>query len=305
MTGPKGCKRDDIMNAGMTTPMKYRIRLAPTSFSYSLAAMTAIVALLGLSVQLGCGNASSASSKTKVNDGAVAKNEADQSSRSESAAGSADAGKVSFIPASSSPEIEQVASTSSEPAPAAEPPASTQQPAPPAETTVSNSSEAKTEANVRPTAIALVNAEQAPEPAKKSKPQAADASSPVDPNRTTNYTFDDLKFDIEKDAPFERSMLPKKIEGYAGQRVSVRGFILPTSFQTGLTSFVLVRDNMECCFGPGAALYDCIVVEMAEGKSTDYSIRPVTVEGRFAIEEFIGPGRRHLAIYKIVADKVE
>jgi hypothetical protein len=143
------------------------------------------------------------------------------------------------------------------------------------------------------------NVSAAADSAQKPTTQATDS------NRTRNYSFDDLKFDIEKDAPFERSMLPKKIEGYAGQRISIRGFILPTSFQTGLKSFVLVRDNMECCFGPGAALYDCIVVEMAEGKSTDYSIRPVTVEGRFAIEEVIGPGRRHLAIYKLLADKVE
>jgi len=141
-------------------------------------------------------------------------------------------------------------------------------------------------------------------PAKKA-PATKPAAEGDDKNRTFNYTFDDLKFDIEKDAPFERSMLPKKIEDYAGKRVSIRGFILPTSFQTGLTNFVLVRDNMECCFGPGAALYDCIVVEMAKGKTTDFTIRPVAVEGQFSIDEFIGPGRRHLAIYKLVADKVE
>ena len=144
-----------------------------------------------------------------------------------------------------------------------------------------------------------------PTQAKNQPATAKKATAPADKNRVFNYTFDDLKFDIEKDSPFERGMLPKKIEDYAGQRVSIRGFILPTSFQTGLTNFILVRDNMECCFGPGAALYDCIVIEMAKGKTTDYSIRPVTVEGKFAIDEFIGPDRRHLAIYKIVADKVE
>ena len=46
-----------------------------------------------------------------------------------------------------------------------------------------------------------------------------------------------------------------------------------------LTVTVLVRDNLECCFGPGAALYDCVMVRMNPGKTTNFSIRPVTVEG--------------------------
>ncbi len=44
------------------------------------------------------------------------------------------------------------------------------------------------------------------------------------------------------------------------KNVRVRGFILPSFQQSGITQFVLVRDNQECCFGPGAALHDCVVV---------------------------------------------
>ena len=66
--------------------------------------------------------------------------------------------------------------------------------------------------------------------------------------------------------------------------IRIRGYILPSFQQSGLTQFVLVRDNMECCFGPGAALFDCIVVQMAEGKTAEYTIRPVAVEGEFRFE---------------------
>lgn len=120
-----------------------------------------------------------------------------------------------------------------------------------------------------------------------------------------DYSFDDLKFEMEKTDPFERSMLTPKIEALAGQPIRIRGYILPSFQQTGLTQFVLVRDNMECCFGPGAALYDCILVEMDEGKSADFSIRPVAVEGIFSIDEMIGPDGKHLAIYHLQAGKVE
>jgi hypothetical protein len=123
--------------------------------------------------------------------------------------------------------------------------------------------------------------------------------------KTKDVTFDDIKFDIKKDAPFKREMLTDKIEKLAGSSIKIRGYILPSFQQKGIKQFVLVRDNMQCCFGPGAALYDCILVEMAEGKSASFTVRPVSVEGKFEISEFIGPDGKHLAIYRMVGEEVE
>jgi len=119
-----------------------------------------------------------------------------------------------------------------------------------------------------------------------------------------NISFDDVKFALEKGAPFRRSLLTAKIEQMHGKTVRIRGYMLPSCQQKGITQFVLVRDNMECCFGPGAALYDCILVEMAAGKSTAYTVRPVAVTGKFAIDEFKGPDGKHLAIYKLAGQEV-
>lgn len=130
-------------------------------------------------------------------------------------------------------------------------------------------------------------------------------STAQDKGKTTDITFDDIKFDIKKDAPFKRQMLTEKIEKMAGKPVRIRGYILPSFQQKGIKQFVLVRDNMECCFGPGAALYDCILVEMAEGKSASFTVRPVSVEGEFQIREFKGPDGKHLAIYHMVGKEVK
>jgi hypothetical protein len=122
-----------------------------------------------------------------------------------------------------------------------------------------------------------------------------------------DVTFDDVAFEMEKTEPFHRSLLTEAIEKMNGQTIRIRGFILPTPIQNGITEFVLVRDNMECCFGLGAALYDCILVNMESGKSTSFSIRPVTVEGRFRIEEFPPSSGREgnpLAIYQMQARSV-
>jgi hypothetical protein len=123
--------------------------------------------------------------------------------------------------------------------------------------------------------------------------------------KTQSLTFDDIKFEMKKGARFKRKMLTEKIEKLSKQKIRIRGYILPSFQQEGIKQFVLVRDNMECCFGPGAALYDCILVEMAEGKSASFTVRPVSVEGTFQIKEYKGPDGKHLAIYRMVGHKVK
>jgi hypothetical protein len=118
-------------------------------------------------------------------------------------------------------------------------------------------------------------------------------------------TFDDIKLEMEKGAPFTRDLLPARVTSLTGTAIRIRGYILPSFQQTGLTQFVLVRDNQECCFGPGAALHDCVVVRMRPGKTADFSIRPVAVAGTFKIDELRAPDGSHLAIYALDGDEVK
>lgn len=114
-------------------------------------------------------------------------------------------------------------------------------------------------------------------------------------------SFDDIKLELEKDEKFvPEKHLTEKVEKLDGQKIKITGWIHPSVFtQTGITQFVLVRDNQECCFGPGAALHDCIWVQMEPGKSTNFTTRPISVEGTFKIEEIPGPDGRQLAIYQM------
>lgn len=120
-------------------------------------------------------------------------------------------------------------------------------------------------------------------------------------DRSYDRTFDDLRFEMTVGDKFKRSMLTKEIESLHGQKIRIRGYILPTPQNHGIKQFVLVRDNQECCFGPGAALYDCILVEMKSGKTADFTIRPIAIEGQFEIREFVIDGK-HLAIYHVEAE---
>lgn len=116
-------------------------------------------------------------------------------------------------------------------------------------------------------------------------------------------TFDDIKFAMETGSKFERELIGAPIEGLSGKRIRIRGYILPTTKQHP-DQFILVRDNMECCFGPGAALYDCVAVFMNPGKQTTFTTRPVAVEGTFSIEvsEFEG---MVFSIYRMDADSAK
>lgn len=127
------------------------------------------------------------------------------------------------------------------------------------------------------------------------RPKVAKGASGLD-----EITFDAIKFDIEKDGKFERGMIPQNIEDLTGKRIRIYGYMLPTSVfqQTGIQQFILVRDNQECCFGPGAALYDCIVVKMNPGRTTDFAVLPIAVEGTFTIDEMRLNGKT-MAIYHL------
>ena len=123
-------------------------------------------------------------------------------------------------------------------------------------------------------------------------------------DRPYDKTFDDIRFEMTPGSKFHRSMLTKEIEALAGQRIRIRGYILPTPQQHGIKQFVLVRDNQECCFGPGAALYDCILVEMKPGNTANFTIRPIAVEGTFDVRQFTVDDK-DLAIYHMDAETAQ
>lgn len=169
------------------------------------------------------------------------------------------------------------------------------------------------------TLIAALNdrlAADEPERSNSIRPALSKADRPVVEERKSreaarlkgDLTFDDIKFDMEKGDKFERKMLTKEIEELNKRTVRIRGYILPASVfqQKGIEQFVLVRDNMECCFGPGAALYDCIMVQMEKGKTTNFTTRQVTVKGKFEIKEFKYPDSdEHYAIYELIASEAK
>ena len=111
---------------------------------------------------------------------------------------------------------------------------------------------------------------------------------------------------MKKGDPYDPSLLTDKVKQLDGKTIRIRGYILPSFQQTGIKQFVLVRDNMECCFGPGAMLHDCILVEMVAPATATFTVRPVSVEGTFSIREVKDPiNGKYLAIYHLDGKEVK
>ena len=124
-------------------------------------------------------------------------------------------------------------------------------------------------------------------------------------NAQKNLTFNDFKFEMKKGEKFDKEMITDDIRKYVGKKIKIRGYIRPSFQQKNLKQFILVRDNMEYCFGPGAMLYDCMIVRMKKGASTDFTVRPITVEGEFRIRIFNGPDEKPWAVYEVRGDSVK
>ncbi len=158
---------------------------------------------------------------------------------------------------------------------------------------------------VSPPASVSASSTTTTQTAADSTRSAHPAVSPVRPVGIREITFDTVKLNMKKEDPFTRSLITPAVAKLDGNRVRIRGFILPPFQQTGLTRFVLVRDNMACCFGPGAAIYDSMVVDLKPGMTIDYQVSPVAVVGTFNIREVEGIAGRPISIYHVTAEKVE
>ena len=118
-------------------------------------------------------------------------------------------------------------------------------------------------------------------------------------------TFDEIKLELQKGDAYDPKALTDKVKNLDGKAIRIRGYILPSFQQNNIKQFILVRDNMECCFGPGALLHDCIVVEMLPPATATFTVRPVSVEGNFSVRELKGPDGNYLAIYHLDGKQVK
>lgn len=87
-----------------------------------------------------------------------------------------------------------------------------------------------------------------------------------------------------------------------GQKVFLKGFMWQTQKSEGLTEFVLLKDNGECCFGGKAQPYDMMLVKLQDGLTTRAYTGMVAVAGVLTVNLKAGEDE---AVYILEATRVE
>lgn len=120
--------------------------------------------------------------------------------------------------------------------------------------------------------------------------------SRVEPNGALRVSYDDI--DLLKVLNMEpvpadcAKQFPSWLSGLDGQMVRIRGFMVPPIRETGLTGFIMARDNQICCFGRDPKVYDVMPVTLKEDVTTNYiPNRPFDVVGRFFIRPDVYKGQ--------------
>lgn len=78
-----------------------------------------------------------------------------------------------------------------------------------------------------------------------------------------------------------------------GRNVLLKGYMYPGKQQRGITQFLLVRDQGDCCFGGNPKITDRVLVQLkdpAYPTGIDFSPRLTKIAGRFVIRPMGAPG---------------
>jgi hypothetical protein len=84
----------------------------------------------------------------------------------------------------------------------------------------------------------------------------------------------------EGDRPGE---VPEDAKALDGKKVLIRGYVYPGTRQSGITQFLLVRDQGSCCFGGNPKITDRIEVSLTDSSGFTFSQGQFKVAGVFHV----------------------
>lgn len=111
-----------------------------------------------------------------------------------------------------------------------------------------------------------------------------------------------VTFELLSGYDYDKEQIPGLVKSLNGQRVVITGYMLPIDFEDNrVKSFLLLRNQMACCFGMTPRENEFIQVDMNPHGTTKYMPDwPITVVGKLEV------GKRLLvnSIYRIQAENV-
>lgn len=144
--------------------------------------------------------------------------------------------------------------------------------------------------------------------------QAA-VSAPAEDNGYLKLGFDELasfKFvtpsydpvaDAKTTPPTGDEQIPAIVKGWSGKKAMITGFMLPTKLENGkATEFLIMANQMACCFGTVPNMNDWVVVRMPQGVPVVQDI-PISFYGTLKVGAMYENGYM-TGIYEMDATKM-
>ena len=124
------------------------------------------------------------------------------------------------------------------------------------------------------------------------------------PDGYTRLTFRQMK--PEQRQVDREILIPPDVRALDGQQVFLKGYMRPPAQMVQTESFLLVRDNQECCFGEQLPMYfDQVQVRLVPPLREDYSTRLFRVAGRLKINPAAAHPLARTAVFTLQADYVK
>ncbi|MEN1678725.1 MAG: hypothetical protein AAGJ46_03980 [Planctomycetota bacterium] len=129
------------------------------------------------------------------------------------------------------------------------------------------------------------------------------------PDGYARTSFFDMKPDAVETAG--RQPIPPDVQQLIGKKVFLKGFIRPDSTNNGLrrgvTEFLLVRDNNQCCFGDISKVefYDQVAVELSGDLTTNYHSGVFRLGGELGVRPGDITRGEPMLVYEMDADYIK
>ena len=105
--------------------------------------------------------------------------------------------------------------------------------------------------------------------------------------------------------PPDTNQIPASVRAFNGQKVALRGFMLPLKVESGkVTELLLMRDQSMCCFGAVPRINEFVTVKMTGGGTKAVMDQAVTLVGKLKVGEFSENGYL-LGIYQMDGERAE
>lgn len=143
---------------------------------------------------------------------------------------------------------------------------------------------------------------------------AADAAPAVEDgylklgfDRLSSFKFVTPAYDPVTDAktppPTGDEQIPGAVKNWSGKKAIITGFMLPTKLDNGkATEFLIMANQMACCFGTVPNLNDWVVVHMPQGVQVVQDV-PISFYGKLKVGAMYENGYM-TGIYEMEAEKM-